>query len=127
MIEYYSMQVKRYNYRNQRVSQEIQKEISIILQNKINDPRIGVLTISEVCVSRDLKNAKVFVSFLNKETCVEIDTAMMILQRAARSIRFLLAQAMYLRVVPMLCFQHDSSLVKGIKICNLIKKVTVIY
>lgn len=121
------MQTKRCNYRIQRVSQEIQKEVSVILQNKINDPRIGVFTISEVCVSRDLKNAKIFVSFLNKETSVEIDMAIMVLQRAARFIRFLLAQAMYLRVVPILFFQYDSSLVKGIKICNLIKKATIIY
>lgn len=119
------MQLKRSNNRVQRIAQEMQKKISIILQSKINDPRIGVPTISEVCVSNDLKNAKIFVTFLDKETYSEIYIAIMILQRAARFIRFLLAKTMYLRVIPILLFKYDSSLTQGVKICNLITKATM--
>lgn len=116
------MQIER-NNRIHRVSQEIQRKISIILQNKINDPRIGVLTVSGVCVSKDLKNAKIFVTFLDKETSSEICIAIMILQRASCFIRFLLAQAMHLRIIPMLLFKYDSSLIQGVRICNLITKI----
>lgn len=116
------MQVKKRSNRVQRISQEIQKKISIILQNKINDPRIGMPTISGICMSKDLKNAKVFVTFLDKETISEIYMAVMILQHAARFIRFLLAQTMYLRIIPILLFKYDSSLTQGMRICNLITK-----
>lgn len=118
--------MRKCNNRIHRVSQEIQRKISVILQNEISDPRIGVPTISGVCVSKDFKNAKIFVTFLDKENYSEINTAIMILQRAARFIRFLLAQTMCLRVVPVLLFEYDSSLIQGVKVCNLITKVTMI-
>lgn len=115
------MQIKKSSNRLQRVAQEIQRKISLILQNNIHDPRIGIPTISGVFISKDLKNAKVFVTFLDKETSTEICMAITILQRAARLIRFLLAQTMCLRVVPILLFRYDSSLIQGVKISNLIK------
>lgn len=52
--------------RPQRVAQEMQKEIAIILQREIKDPRLGMMTtVSGVEMSRDLAYAKVFVTFLN--------------------------------------------------------------
>ncbi len=52
--------------RSQRVAQELQKEIALILQREIKDPRVGLMvTVSGVEVSRDLAYAKVFVTFLN--------------------------------------------------------------
>ncbi len=54
--------------RPQRVAQEMQKEIAIILQREIKDPRVGMMTtVSGVEVSRDLAYAKVFVTFLNDQ------------------------------------------------------------
>lgn len=116
---FHEMQIGR-NTRVRRVSQEIQRKISVILQNEINDPRVGVLTVSEVCISKDLKNAKVFVTFLDKETASEISVAIMVLRRASRFIRFLLAQSIHLRIVPVLLFKYDASLIQGVKLCNLI-------
>lgn len=51
--------------RAQRVAQEMQKEIAIILQREIKDPRIGMATVSGVELSRDLAYGKVYVTFLN--------------------------------------------------------------
>ena len=51
--------------RFQRVSQEMQKEIALILQREIKDPRVGMATVSGIELSRDLAYAKVFVTFLN--------------------------------------------------------------
>lgn len=109
--------------RVQRISQEIQRKVSVILQSKINDPRIGIPTISGVIISKDLKNAKVFITFLDKEDLEEIYFAISVLQQASRFIRFLLAHTIDLRVVPKLLFQYDSSLIKGAKICNLVSKL----
>ena len=50
--------------RTQRVSQQLQKELALILQREVRDSRIGMVTISDVEVSRDLAYAKVFVTFL---------------------------------------------------------------
>ncbi len=50
--------------RSDRVAQELQKEIAIILQREVKDPRIGMVTVSDVEISRDLAYAKVFVTFL---------------------------------------------------------------
>ena len=49
--------------RTQRVSQQLQKELAMILQREVRDSRIGMATISDVEVSRDLSYAKVFVTF----------------------------------------------------------------
>lgn len=116
------MYTKRIN-RIQRVSQEIQRKISIILQRNIGDPSIGIPTISGVQVSKDLKNAKVFVTFLDKNNPSEISFAIMRLQQASRFIRFLLAHAVNLRVVPELLFKYDPSLIEGSKISSLVSKL----
>ncbi len=50
--------------RSDRVAQEIQKEIAVILQREVKDPRIGMVTVSDVEVSSDLSYAKIFVTFL---------------------------------------------------------------
>lgn len=118
------MYIKRIN-RIQRVSQEIQRKVSVIVQRKINDPRIGVPTVSGVQVSKDLKNAKIFITFLDKNDLDEINYAITILQRSSRFIRFLLAHALNLRVVPELLFKYDPSLIEGSKICSLVSKLNV--
>ncbi|WP_159714823.1 30S ribosome-binding factor RbfA [Blochmannia endosymbiont of Camponotus nipponensis] len=116
----------QHSYRTQRVSQEIHKKISLILQHKIDDLRVGMPTISGVQVSKDLKNANVFVTFINKDSPEEINSAIAVLQRASRFIRFLLANATCLRIVPILLFKHDSSLIKGTKICSLITATSTV-
>ncbi len=59
--------------RSDRVAQEIQKEIAVILQREVKDPRIGMVTVSDVEVSSDLAYAKVFVTFLfdNDESAID--------------------------------------------------------
>ncbi|MCP9267377.1 30S ribosome-binding factor RbfA [Xenorhabdus sp. XENO-1] len=113
--------------RTQRVAQEMQKEIAIILQREVKDPRIGMATVSGVEVSRDLAYAKVFVTFLN--VLVEGQDSEMVnggikaLNEASGFIRSLLGKAMRLRVVPELTFSYDSSLVDGMRMSNLVTKV----
>ncbi|MCW9741513.1 30S ribosome-binding factor RbfA [Proteus mirabilis] len=114
--------------RAQRVSQEMQKEIAIILQREVKDPRIGMATVSGVEISRDLAYAKVFVTFLNLSVGEESDEEMVenglkALNEAAGFIRSLLGKAMRLRVVPELTFAYDNSLVEGMRMSNLVSNV----
>ncbi|WP_413735393.1 30S ribosome-binding factor RbfA [Sodalis sp. RH21] len=109
--------------RTQRVSQEMQKEIAIILQREIKDPRVGMATVSAVEVSRDLAYAKVFVTFLNDNEPQQIKIGITALQDASGFIRSLLGKAMRLRVVPELTFAYDNSLVEGMRMSNLVSQV----
>ncbi|WIM83228.1 30S ribosome-binding factor RbfA [Gallibacterium anatis] len=109
--------------RAQRVAQEIKKEIAVILQREVKDPRIGMVTVSDVEVSRDLAYAKIFVTFLFDEGEQQIEQGMSGLHKASPYIRSLLGKAMRLRIVPELRFVYDNSLVEGMRMSNLVTKV----
>ena len=105
--------------RADRVSQQIQREIAMILQREIKDPRVGMETVSDVELTRDLQHAKVFVTFfLNEED--NIEAGIKVLNDASGYIRILLGKAMKLRVVPEIRFVYDKTLVEGMRISNLI-------
>ena len=110
--------------RPQRVAQELQKELAMIIQREIKDPRVGMMvTVSGVEVSRDLAYAKVFVTFLNDEDANSIKAGVKALQDASGYIRSLLGKAMRLRIVPELTFFYDNSLVEGMRVSNLVTNV----
>jgi ribosome-binding factor A len=109
--------------RTQRVAQEMQKEIAIIIQREVKDPRVGMATVSGVEVSRDLAYAKVFVTFLNDNEPEQVKVGVKALQDASGFIRMLLGKAMRLRVVPELTFSYDNSLVEGMRMSNLVTRV----
>ena len=106
--------------RSDRVAQELQKEIAVILQREVKDPRIGMVTVSDVEVSSDLAYAKVFVPFLFDHDESAIEKGMQGLEKAAPYIRTLLGKAMRLRIVPEIRFIYDRSLVEGMRMSNLV-------
>ncbi|HEC8324089.1 TPA: 30S ribosome-binding factor RbfA [Providencia rettgeri] len=113
--------------RAQRVAQEMQKEIAIILQREIKDPRIGMATVSGVELSRDLAYGKVFVTFFNitndKSEEEMVADGIKALNEAAGFIRSLIGKAMRLRIIPELTFEYDNSLVDGMRMSNLVSNV----
>ena len=109
--------------RTDRVGQQIHKEIASILQNefKNRDPRLGMVTVSSVEVSRDLAYTKIYVTFFeNDEELME--EYLNILQENKGYIRTLLASRMRMRAVPALKFLRDGSLTEGIRIANLVSE-----
>ncbi|MCX8649455.1 30S ribosome-binding factor RbfA [Gilliamella sp. B2776] len=109
--------------RSSRVGHELQKEIAIILQREIKDPRLGMVTVSGVDISRDLSYAKVFVTFLNDEDPRVIEQGLKVLNDAKGYIRTLIGKAMSLRIIPEIKFFYDESLVKGMHMSNLVTNV----
>ena len=109
--------------RSDRVAQEIQKESAVILQREVKDPRIGMVTVSDVEVSSDLAYAKVFVTFLFDHDEQAITQGMKGLEKAAPYIRTLLGKTMRLRIVPEIRFIYDESLVEGMRMSNLVSNV----
>jgi len=105
--------------RTSRVSQQIQKELARILQQEVKDPRIGMVTVSGVDVTRDLAYATVFVTFLTIGDQTN-DESLEGLNAAAGYIRRLLGKAMRLRIVPEVRFTFDSTLTEGLRISELV-------
>ncbi|GMM88109.1 30S ribosome-binding factor RbfA [Vibrio fortis] len=108
--------------RTQRVSQQLQKELAIMLQREVRDSRIGMVTISDVEVSRDLAYAKVFVTFL----CVGEQTpesSLAALKEHEPQLRMMLGKRIRLRLTPEIRFTYDNTLVEGMRMSNLVSEV----
>ena len=105
--------------RADRVAQQIQREIAVILQREVKDPRVGMVTVSDVELTRDLQHAKIFVTFFLNEVD-DIEAGVKVLNDASGYIRILLGKAMKLRVVPEIRFVYDKTLVEGMRISNLV-------
>ena len=85
--------------RTDRVGQEIQKEVAMIIQREVKDPRLGMVTVNAVEVTRDLAYAKIFVTFFTLEGQDEKESVA-ILNEAAGYIRTLLAKRIKARIMP---------------------------
>ena len=107
--------------RTDRVAQQIQKEVAMIIQREVKDPRLGMVTVNAVEVTRDLAYAKVFVTFFTLDGQSE-DESVVILNEAASYIRTLLAKRIKARIMPELRFVFDKSMVEGVRMTNLVNQ-----
>lgn len=105
--------------RTRRVGEQIQRELAQLIQQEIKDPRLGMVTVSAVDVSRDLAVAKVYVTVLD-DAC--LDTTLGILNKATGFLRHSLGKRMKLRAVPELRFINDKTLAEGTRLTELIER-----
>jgi len=105
--------------RTDRVGQQIQKEIAVILMREIKDPRLSMTTVSAVEVTRDLAYAKVFVTFFN-DNADEIKASLEVLAEAEGYIRSLLGKRLRARIMPHLRFVYDKSMAEGVRMSALV-------
>ena len=123
--------------RVQRVADQIQRELASLIQMEVNDPRVGMVSVTGVEVSRDIAHAKVFVTVLNtltedseinKSTLsepgdldkLEIKENIEALNKAGGFLRSLLAKRLSTRSVPKLRFFYDGSIARGQQLSSLI-------
>ena len=106
--------------RTQRVADQIQKELAQLIQLEMKDPRLGMVTVSAVEVSRDMSFADIYVSFLGVDDQEKIDQSLKVLSQAAGFLRSQLARAIKLRFTPQLRFFYDNSLRRGAYLSSLI-------
>lgn len=104
--------------RSRRIADQVQRELSEIIRLELKDPRVGMITITDVDVSPDNKNARVFFTVLGDQK--RVDDATDGLTRAAGFLRSCLAQRMEMRSVPHLQFRYDASVERGMRISQLI-------
>jgi len=103
--------------KKEKMNNIIQRELSSILQTEVKDPSVGFCTITGVETTNDLSIAKIYVSFLNKNTKKSMEA----LERSKGFIRSLLAKRLTIRKCPELQFILDHSLEYGNKIESIIQ------
>lgn len=110
--------MKRHSQRAERVADQIQRELAVLLRDEVKDPRVGRITVTSVEVSADLSHAKVFFTHLaGREHAEETVHA---LQRTAGFLRTELSHRLNLYSVPQLHFAYDDSIETGMRISQLI-------
>ena len=95
----------------------------MLLKGEIKDPRLpGLLTVTDVGVSKDMRDAKVFVSTLGSQK--EREKVLVTLNHAAGFIQSLLGRRITLRFTPKLTFYWDGSLEQGFQVGQKLKDLT---
>ena len=123
--------------RAQRVADQIQRELANLIQLEVNDPRVGLVSITGVDVSRDLAHAKVHITVMNTLSedadvneatlsspgeldKLEIEENLKALTKASGYLRTLLSKRLSTRSVPKLEFHYDGSIERGQQLSDLI-------
>lgn len=108
--------------RDLRVADFIRDELSSIIAREMRDPRVGMVNVNEVRVSRDLSYADVYVSSLDAETAEARDTLIEVLNNAAGFFRSELAKRHRMRTTPRLRIHYDTLMEEGPRLESLIEK-----
>ncbi len=108
--------------RTQRVADHLQRELAVLLQREVRDPRVGMVSVTGVQVSRDLGHAKVFYTLLGADSAAEAETVTEVLNGMAGFLRSQLSRDSTMRSVPQLRFYFDSSVGRGREMEALIRK-----
>ena len=123
--------------RGQRVADQIQRELATLIQLDVRDPRVGMVSITGIDLSRDLAHAKVFVTVLDTVTnngaianlataeeddldSLQVRDNVEALNKAAGFLRSQLSKRLALRDVPKLRFFYDASIENGQRLSGLI-------
>ena len=106
--------------RSERVSDAVQKELAILIRENIRDPRVGMVSVTEVSVSRDLAVANIYITFVGERTQEQVDKGLQALNGASGFLRKLLASSLSLRATPKLKFFFDESGHRGQRLEALI-------
>ena len=104
--------------RTLRVAEQIQRDLAELLRTEVKDPRIGMVTLTDVEVTSDYAHAKVFFTLLGDAD--QIFAATEGLNRAAGFLRHELGHRIKLRSIPQLHFIHDQSVERGVRLSQLI-------
>lgn len=108
--------------RADRVAEAIREEVAVFLAEEVKDPRItGLVTVTGVEVTRDLRNAKIFVSVMGSDA----DRAKTFegLDSVASHLRSRVGRALRLRLAPEITFRPDESIARASRIENLLAQI----
>ena len=92
--------------RTRRVGEQVRRDLAQLIRDEIDDPRMVMVSITAVEVTRDLAHAKVYVTALGDPG--ERDRIVVALNQAAPMLRYELGRKMHIRTVPRLRFMYDE-------------------
>ncbi len=104
--------------RNRKIADAIQRELSELIRLELRDPRVTMVTLTDVEVARDNSHAKVF--FTSMGDAAQVASCQQGLQSAAGFLRSQLAHRLTIRTVPQLHFEIDTSVERGVRLSKLI-------
>ena len=104
--------------RSARIADQIQRSLADVIRLELRDPRVGLVTLTGVELSRDQSHAKVFFTVLGAPS--DIANALEGLQRASGFLRSQLAHELTTRKVPELHFAYDESVERGMRLSRMI-------
>ena len=107
--------------RGLRVADQIQRDLAEIVAYELKDPRVGMITMTEVQITPDYAHAKVFFTML-KDSKEDIKNTVEGLTAASGFIRGQLGKRLHIHTLPQLHFVHDSSTARGMELSLLIDK-----
>ncbi len=115
--------------RIRKIGDQIQRDLAVIIQQDMKDPRLGMVTLNDVKVSTDLSYADVYFTCMafgpqeeeSEQEKVRLEQTALLVQ-AAGFMRTRLAKGLNLRVIPQLRFHYDAVIDSGSKVSALIDK-----
>ena len=106
--------------RTRRVAEQIQRELAEIIRLELKDPRVGMVTLTDVEVTADYAHARIYFTIFGDEA--KVATTQSALEHAAGFLRSELAHRLKFRTVPQLHFKYDTSIERGMHLSSLIDR-----
>jgi ribosome-binding factor A len=107
--------------RTARVADFLKRELGSFIQKELRDPRLGMVSVIDAQVSRDLSHAKIYVTVMGKNTADEAKESLAVLNKASGFLRSQVAKINNARTTPQLRFYYDTSVNRGQHISKLIQ------
>jgi len=112
--------------RTDRIADQMQRDLSELIRSSLKDPRIGMVTVNQVEVARDLGYANVYITLLTVEDLdadsEQVKQTIKIFNGAAGFLRTELSRLIKLRTIPQLRFHFDASVKRGRQLDQLIRE-----
>lgn len=108
--------MKTSKHRNQRIADQIQRDLAELIPRELRDPSMGLVTLQSVELTPDLAHAKVYFSVLGADP----EIALKIFREKAGYLHSLLFKRLHIHTVPTLHFLHDQSIENGLAMSLLI-------
>ena len=106
--------------RTERLGEQLRRELADLIRRELKDPRVGLVSLTDVQVSRDLAHAKVFITRIGK--AAEREPAVEALNHAAGFLKRNLGRNLHIRAAPNLRFFYDAAVEEGARLETLIDR-----
>jgi ribosome-binding factor A len=109
--------------RSERVAEQVRRDLADLIRTELKDPRVGMISLTDVELTPDYAHAKVFFTTFNSEHLEEIERG---LKRASGFLRRELGKRIHIHTLPELHFVYDNSIERGTSMSQLIDQANAL-